>query len=93
MKSTDYLASLTEEEIEKLKKHKKGRYLLMVQTLCSTIERARKSKGISQRQLARKAKVTQAYISKIESGEVTPNLRTLFNMMDILDKELIVKFK
>ena len=42
------------------------------------IQRLRKAKGLSQRQLAAKAKVTQGYIAQLETGhKMNPSLPTL----------------
>jgi transcriptional regulator with XRE-family HTH domain len=43
----------------------------------ATIENLRKSKGMTQGELAEKSKIKQAYISQIENNKKEPNLSTL----------------
>src|SRR5262245_25039453 len=44
----------------------------------------RKRKGVSLRELARRAHVGVATLSRIESGEANPRLSTLLQMADVL---------
>lgn len=54
--------------------------------------RARIEGRISQRQLARKAKTTQAVISRIENMSVSPSVGLLQRIAASLGKKLVVKF-
>ncbi|MFH1289481.1 MAG: helix-turn-helix transcriptional regulator [Patescibacteria group bacterium] len=47
---------------------------------------------ISQRQLARKARTTQAVISRIENMNVSPSIGLLQRIADSLGKKLEIKF-
>jgi len=47
---------------------------------------------ISQRQLARKAKTTQAVISRIENMNVSPSIGLLQRIADSLGKKLEIRF-
>jgi transcriptional regulator with XRE-family HTH domain len=49
-----------------------------------TIKRARHASKLSQNALARRAKVTQAYISELEAGSREPSLRVLRRLADAL---------
>lgn len=53
---------------------------------------ARMEKKMSQRELAKKIKSTQAVISRIESGSVSPSLRTMEKMAEVFGKRLEVRF-
>ena len=46
--------------------------------------------GISQRLLAKRAKVLQATISRIESGHLEPNITTLHKIFDALSCDLFI---
>ncbi len=53
------------------------------------IKRIRKSKGLTQMQLAKRAKVTQAYIAMLEADkECNPTLNTLKRIAEALDVPL-----
>src|SRR3989344_9355297 len=54
--------------------------------------RSRIEGKISQRELARKAKTTQAVISRIENMTVSPSIGLLQRIAGALDKKLEVKF-
>lgn len=56
--------------------------------LGSAIKEIRKQKGLSQRELARIAKMNHVYIYKIEKGETSLTIRTLQKIADALDVEL-----
>ncbi|MFQ6088740.1 MAG: CBS domain-containing protein [Candidatus Methanofastidiosia archaeon] len=49
------------------------------------IKRLRKMLSITQRELAERAGVTQAYIAKLESGKLDPKLSTLERVSQVLD--------
>ena len=54
--------------------------------------RSRLQGKISQRELAKKAKTTQAVISRIENMSVSPSVGLLQRIANALDKKLEVKF-
>lgn len=54
--------------------------------------RARIEGKISQRELARKSKTTQAVISRIENMSVSPSIGLLERIADSLGKKLEIKF-
>lgn len=54
--------------------------------------KARIEGKISQRQLAKKAKTTQAVISRIENMTVSPSIGLLQKIAQALDKNLEIKF-
>lgn len=51
------------------------------------------SRRLSQRTLAKKAKTTQAAISRIESMDSNPSLATLKRLAQALDSKLQISFK
>ena len=53
---------------------------------------ARKSSGITQRQLAERTGIAQSDISKIENGNATPSLRTLYRLASGLGMKLKIEF-
>ncbi|MBU1085079.1 MAG: helix-turn-helix transcriptional regulator [Candidatus Beckwithbacteria bacterium] len=55
--------------------------------------KARIDKKISQRQLAKKAKTTQAVISRIENMTVNPTIGLLQKLGHALDKRMEIRFK
>ena len=46
---------------------------------------AREKKGLTARELAEKAKITQPYISEIENGKRTPSAKTIMGLAHALD--------
>ncbi len=50
------------------------------------LRRLRKKAGLSQRELARLAGVSQSLIAKIEKGEVNPRISTLIKILRVLDE-------
>jgi transcriptional regulator with XRE-family HTH domain len=51
---------------------------------------ARRLAGLTQRQLAERAGVPQATVGRIESGQITPRVDTLENLLGAADQELNV---
>jgi transcriptional regulator with XRE-family HTH domain len=51
---------------------------------------ARRRHGLTQRQLAARARTSQAAISRIERGVVSPTVETLANLLDLLGEELVL---
>lgn len=52
----------------------------------------RKSKNLSQKELAQKTGIPQANISKIENGHYVPSIPVLKRLADGLDKRLSIDF-
>ena len=52
------------------------------------LREARRRHGISQKQLATRARTSQAAISRIERGLVSPSVSTLAKLLDLLGEEL-----
>lgn len=53
---------------------------------------ARKASGLTQKQLAEKTGIAQSDISKLESGNANPSLRTLRRLAAGLDMQLKLEF-
>jgi transcriptional regulator with XRE-family HTH domain len=51
---------------------------------------ARRRHGLTQRQLAARARTSQAAISRIERGVVSPTVETLETLLDLLGEELVL---
>jgi transcriptional regulator with XRE-family HTH domain len=56
------------------------------------IIRARREEGISQAELARRMRTTQSVVSRLESMETTPNLRTVFAAAKALGRRADLRF-
>lgn len=52
------------------------------------LRRARKRQGVTQQQLATRARTSQAAISRIERGVVSPTFSTLDELLDLLGEKL-----
>jgi transcriptional regulator with XRE-family HTH domain len=52
------------------------------------LRETRRRHGLSQRQLAARARTSQAAISRIERGLVSPSVETLANLLDLMGEEL-----
>lgn len=48
----------------------------------------RRRHGLTQRQLATRARTSQAAVSRIERGLVSPSVATLANLLDLMGEEL-----
>lgn len=62
-------------------------------TIGSIIARHRKSKGLTQQQLARLIKLSRSYICDIENDRYTPSLKTMMLLSNILDINLNILSK
>jgi transcriptional regulator with XRE-family HTH domain len=56
------------------------------------IKRARKSRGLTLHDLARKSGLTPGYISQIENNKALPSVATIFNLGNVLDCPLTFFF-
>ena len=54
------------------------------------IRKARKEKGLSQRELGLKTHIPQSHISRIESGQVNVEVSTLLEIVRLLDMDLMI---
>ena len=54
---------------------------------------ARKSAGLTQKQLSEKTGITQADISKLESGNANPSLRTLLRLASGMGMKVKIEFR
>jgi transcriptional regulator with XRE-family HTH domain len=52
------------------------------------LREVRRRHGLSQRQLAARARTSQAAISRIERGLVSPSVETLARLLDLMGEEL-----
>jgi HTH-type transcriptional regulator/antitoxin HipB len=55
------------------------------------LKSARNDKGLNQLEAGRLVGITQAMVSRIETGESNPRIDTLFRLLAALDMEMIVK--
>lgn len=60
----------------------------MIQTAGQVLRAARLRHGISQEQLASRARTTQSAISRIESERVSPSVQTLGELLYLLGEDL-----
>lgn len=54
---------------------------------------ARKSSGMTQKQLSEKTGIAQADISKLESGSANPSLRTLQRLAAVMGMRIKIEFQ
>jgi transcriptional regulator with XRE-family HTH domain len=57
------------------------------------LREVRRKHGVTQRQLAARARTSQAAISRIERGTVSPTVATLGRLLDLLGERLILDVK
>jgi HTH-type transcriptional regulator/antitoxin HipB len=55
------------------------------------VRRRRRSQGLKQKDLGEKTNLRQATISALEAGEPGTQLRTLFDVLTMLDMELVIR--
>lgn len=61
------------------------------QQIGAALRRRRRTLGLNQTQLSKKAQLRQATISAVEAGDAGTQLRTLCNILAALDLELVVR--
>jgi transcriptional regulator with XRE-family HTH domain len=54
------------------------------------LREARRRHGLTQAQLAARARTSQAAISRIERGLVSPSVATLASLLDLMNEELVL---
>ena len=59
-------------------------------TASELLRAARRRHGLTQQQLADRARTSQAAISRIERGLVSPSVDTLAGLLDLLGEELVL---
>lgn len=52
---------------------------------------ARRRHGVTQKQLAIRARTSQAAVSRIERGVVSPSIATLAHLLEMLNEELVLE--
>ena len=57
------------------------------------LREARRRHGVTQEQLAARARTSQAAISRLERGVVSPSVATLATLLDLLGEELVLDAK
>jgi predicted transcriptional regulator len=57
------------------------------------VRQARRRGGISQATLGRRAGTTQTYISRVESGDVEPSLKTLTRIIHAAGQRLVISLE
>ena len=56
----------------------------------SLLAQVRRRHGLTQSQLAARARTSQAAISRIERGLVSPSVSTLANLLDLMGEQLVL---
>jgi transcriptional regulator with XRE-family HTH domain len=59
-------------------------------TAAELLREARRRHGLTQRQLADRARTSQAAISRIERGLVSPSVDTLATLLDLMGERLVL---
>jgi predicted transcriptional regulator len=59
--------------------------------LAESIRRARRSEGLSQRDLAKAAAVPQSTVARIEAGALRPRTDTVQKILEALDHEVVLR--
>lgn len=59
-------------------------------TLLQALKDARKSKGLTQKQLAQKVGLDAAHVSRIEGGRIRPQISTLLEIARVLELEIML---
>jgi predicted transcriptional regulator len=64
--------------------------LLVIDTILSSLEERRRSLGLTQAEVAKRAGLSQTHYSRIEQGKIDPRLTTLQDVARALSAELLV---
>lgn len=62
-------------------------------TLAQLFIRARGAAGLTQQELAKKMKTSQAYVARLESGKEKPSTRTLNRFAKATGHRVVIEFK
>jgi transcriptional regulator with XRE-family HTH domain len=62
-----------------------------VETSGQLVRDARRRHGLTQQQLAMRARTSQAAISRIERGVVSPSIAMLAQLLDLMGEELVLE--
>lgn len=65
-------------------------FSLLSDTAGTLVREARKRHGLTQAQLAARARTSQAAISRIERDLVSPSMATLSQLLDLMGEELVL---
>lgn len=65
----------------------------LIESLIGKVRTYRIFFGISQRELSKKSGVTQNIISRMENGLTTPNIQTIFKLLDALNLDIEITVK
>ncbi len=65
--------------------------MLPIMTAGRLVRQARKRHWLTQEQLAARARTSQAAISRIERGLVSPTVDTLATLLDLMHEELVLE--
>jgi transcriptional regulator with XRE-family HTH domain len=63
----------------------------MIESVGTLLKEARRRHGLTQSQLAARASTSQAAISRIERGLVSPSVAMLARLLDLMGEELVLK--
>ena len=63
------------------------------ESLCSKIKILRKSRGVSQEDLAKQSEITRTYLTQIENGKVNPSIGKIKKISENLNISLCEMFK
>ena len=63
---------------------------MLTMSSAELVKSARRRQGLSQRRLAVRAGTSQAFISRIEQGEVSPTIRTLRRILLVMGEDLVI---
>ena len=66
---------------------------MLQEFIAEEFTKARKARGISQRELAQRCGLLQSTVGRIEAGLVVPNLLTLAKIAEVLQLEISVRPK
>ena len=83
------LKNSTNKPIIKITKKRKS---IKEDIITQALINARKTSGLTQKQLPIKTGINQSDISKIENGNANPSIRTLKRLSDAMDMKLKVEF-
>jgi ribosome-binding protein aMBF1 (putative translation factor) len=59
--------------------------------LCREIKNARRRSGLSQRQLAQRMGTKQSVIARMELGQGTPEIKTLWKLAEVTSSQLVIR--
>lgn len=88
----EWSKQFTKEELKEAEKRLNYHQTVKSYKIVQNLKRIREELGLTQQQVADKAKINRSIVAKVESGQRNATLNTLMKLAEAMGKELKVDF-